>query len=115
MAEVVAASESRLPTIDGVGPVVAARLLGRTDTASRFPTAAAFASYCGTAPIEISSADKTRHRLSRPAREPDVLAAALHEAMTRGADPRGEYEAALQGRDLQTFLNRMLGEAEAGQ
>jgi transposase len=32
---------------------------------SRFPTAAAFASYCGTAPIEISSADKTRHRLSR--------------------------------------------------
>ena len=65
MAEVVAASESHLPTIDGVGPVVAARLLGRTDTASRFPTAAAFASYCGTAPIEISSADKTRHRLSR--------------------------------------------------
>jgi transposase len=64
MAEVVANSESRLVTIDGVGPVVAARLLGRTDTASRFPTAAAFASYYGTAPIEISGADKTRHHLS---------------------------------------------------
>jgi transposase len=65
MADVVAESDSRLTTIDGVGPVVAARLLGRTGSVSRFPTAAAFASYCGTAPIEISSADKTRHRLSR--------------------------------------------------
>ena len=61
MADVVAESDSRLTTIDRVGPVVAARLLGRTGQASRFPTAAAFASYCGTAPIEISSADKTRH------------------------------------------------------
>lgn len=65
MAELVADCDSRLVTIDGVGPVVAARLLGRTGTASRFTSAAAFASYCGTAPIEISSADKTRHRLSR--------------------------------------------------
>ena len=65
MAEVVAESGTSLTDIDGVGPVVAARLLGRTARASRFPTAAAFASYCGTAPIEISSADKIRHRLSR--------------------------------------------------
>jgi transposase len=65
MAEVVAESGTSLTDIDGVGPVVAARLLGRTARASRFPTAAAFASYCGTAPIEISSADKVRHRLSR--------------------------------------------------
>ena len=43
----------------------AARLLGRTGTRSRFTSAAVFASYCGTAPIEISGADKTRHRLSR--------------------------------------------------
>jgi transposase len=65
MAEVVAESGTSLTDIDGVGPVVAARLLGRTARASRFPTAAAFASYCGTAPIEISSGDKVRHRLSR--------------------------------------------------
>jgi hypothetical protein len=31
---------------------------------SRFPTAA-FASYAGLAPIEVSSADRVRHRLSR--------------------------------------------------
>lgn len=65
MAEVVAQTGSRLPDIDGVGPVVAARLLGRTGRASRFPTAAAFASYCGAAPIEVSSGDRARHRLSR--------------------------------------------------
>ncbi|MGE0217610.1 transposase [Mycolicibacterium sp.] len=65
MAELVAACDSHLMTIGGVGPVVAARLLGRSGVASRFASPAAFASYCGTAPIEISSADKTRHRLSR--------------------------------------------------
>jgi transposase len=31
----------------------------------RFPTAAHFASYCGVAPIEASSGDVVRHRLSR--------------------------------------------------
>lgn len=30
-----------------------------------FPTKAHFASYCGTAPIEVSSGDVVRHRLSR--------------------------------------------------
>jgi transposase len=65
MQHAVAESASGLPQIPGVGPVVAARLLGRTGPASRFPTAAAFAVYCGVAPIEIASADKTRHRLSR--------------------------------------------------
>jgi transposase len=65
MQNAVAESGSTLTDIAGVGPVVAARLLGRTGHASRFPTSAAFAVYCGVAPIEIASADKTRHRLSR--------------------------------------------------
>jgi transposase len=65
MAEILAETDTSLAAIDGVGPVVAARLLGRTGRASRFPTSAAFASYCGTAPIEISSGEKVRHRLSR--------------------------------------------------
>lgn len=46
--------------------------------------------------------------------EPDLLAEALHQAVMRGADPRGDYEAALRERDLETFLDRMLGETEAG-
>ena len=48
-----------------MGPVVAAKLLGRSRHASRFATAASFASYCGVAPIEVASADRARHRLPR--------------------------------------------------
>ncbi|WP_280242269.1 IS110 family transposase [Nocardia abscessus] len=56
---------TRLRTIDGIGPVLAARLIGRTGPATRFATAAAYATYNGTAPIEIASADRQVHRLSR--------------------------------------------------
>ena len=56
---------TRLRTIDGIGPVLAARLIGRTGLATRFKTAAAYATYNGTAPVEISSADHRVHRLSR--------------------------------------------------
>lgn len=63
--EAVEASSSTLMDTPGIGPVLAGRLLARTGRIDRFPTAAAFASYCGTAPIEIASADKARHRLSR--------------------------------------------------
>lgn len=65
MRDAVADSGSGLTDIVGVGPMVAARLLGRTGRASRFPTSAAFAVYAGVAPIEIASANKARHRLSR--------------------------------------------------
>jgi transposase len=65
IAETVAATGSHLTEVDGVGPVVSGRLLARTRRMSRFPTAAAFASYAGVAPVEVSSADRVRHRLSR--------------------------------------------------
>ncbi|NMM90727.1 IS110 family transposase [Rhodococcus sp. SRB_17] len=56
---------TRLRIIDGVGPVLAARILVRSGRASRFPTAAAYANYTGTAPVQIASADASHHRLSR--------------------------------------------------
>jgi len=56
---------TRLREIEGIGPVLAARLLGRTGPASRFASAAAYANYTGTAPVQIASADASRHRLSR--------------------------------------------------
>jgi transposase len=56
---------TRLREIDGIGPVTAACLIGRTGRASRFPTAAAYANYNGSAPVQIASADTDRHRLSR--------------------------------------------------
>jgi transposase len=54
-----------LPTVDGIGPVIAGRLLGRTRRASRFVNMSAFANYAGVAPVEVASADRARHRLSR--------------------------------------------------
>ena len=54
-----------LREIDGIGPILAARLLGRTGSPSRFASAAAYANYTGTAPVQIASADASRHRLSR--------------------------------------------------
>lgn len=56
---------TRLRQVDGVGSVIAVRLIGRTGPASRFPTADAFATYAGVAPIEVASGERTRHRLSR--------------------------------------------------
>ncbi|WP_103349810.1 IS110 family transposase [Amycolatopsis sp. CA-128772] len=58
-------SEPTLLQLPGVGPILAARIIGRVGSLDRFPSANHFASYCGTAPIEVSSGDVTRHRLSR--------------------------------------------------
>lgn len=56
---------TRLREIDGIGAITAVRLIGRTGRASRFPSPHAFATYAGTAPIEIASGEHSRHRLSR--------------------------------------------------
>ena len=42
-----------------------ARLLGDIGDVSRFPTRGHFASWNGTAPIDASSGEQNRHRLSR--------------------------------------------------
>ena len=54
-----------LRQIDGVGPVLAARVLGRTRHASRFATPAAYATYNGTALVEVASAEHQCYRLNR--------------------------------------------------
>ena len=56
---------ARLTHTVGVGPIMAGRLISSTGRASRFPTSSAFANYAGAAPVEIASADESRHRLSR--------------------------------------------------
>ena len=60
-----AAAGSTLTEVVGVGPIMAGRLSSRTGRAHRFPTASAFANYPGAARVEIASAEKSRHRLSR--------------------------------------------------
>ena len=60
----VEASGTTLPEIFGVGPILAAKIIGTVGSVERFPTKAHFASYAGTAPVEASSGEVVRHRLS---------------------------------------------------
>ena len=58
------ASGTTLTEIFGIGPILAARIIGTVGDVGRFPSKAHFASYSGTAPVEASSGDVVRHRLS---------------------------------------------------
>jgi transposase len=60
----VEASGTALTYIFGIGPILAARIIGTVGAVGRFPTKAHFASYSGTAPLEASSGEAVRHRLS---------------------------------------------------
>jgi transposase len=61
----VQARGSRLMDIHGIGPAGAARILADVGDVARFPDRNHFASWTGTAPIDASSGEHTRHRLSR--------------------------------------------------
>jgi transposase len=61
----VRASGTTLTSIFGVGPVVAATVIGDVRDVARFPGRDHFAAYNGTAPIEVSSGRRKVHRLSR--------------------------------------------------
>jgi transposase len=60
----VEASGTTLTEIFGGGPILAARIIGTAGNVERFPSKAHFASYCGTAPVEASSGEVVRHKLS---------------------------------------------------
>ncbi len=62
--QAVATAHTTVTDVYGVGPIVAAFLIGYTGDVTRFATADHYAAYNGTAPIEVSSGGKTRHRLS---------------------------------------------------
>jgi transposase IS116/IS110/IS902 family protein len=49
----------------GVGPVLAATFMGEVGDIGRFPSKHHFAAHTGTAPLEASSGQVIRHRLSR--------------------------------------------------
>jgi transposase len=65
LTRLVAASKTGLTDLYGVGPIIAATVLGYVGNISRFPTRDQFAAYNGTAPIEVSSGNRTIYRLSR--------------------------------------------------
>jgi transposase len=74
----VVASKTTVTDVYGVGPVVAALLVGYTGDIGRFASADHYAAYNGTAPIEVSSGGTKRHRLSM--RGNRVLNHAIHMA-----------------------------------
>jgi transposase len=61
----VEARDSSLMTLTGIGPSSAARLLADVGDIHRFADRDKFASWNGTAPLDASSGEQTRHRLSR--------------------------------------------------
>jgi transposase len=63
--QAVTASQTSLTQIYGIGPIIAATLIGYTGDITRFADRDAYAAYNGTAPVEFSSAGRTVHRVSQ--------------------------------------------------
>jgi len=61
----VAASGTTVTDLFGVGPILAAMLIGYAGDMTRFGNRDRFAAYNGTAPVEFSSGGRTVHRLSQ--------------------------------------------------
>ena len=89
----VLASGSHLMDIHGVGPAGAARILADVGDVARFPDRAHFASWTGTAPLDASSGEQIRHRLSRAGnrRLNHVLYIAAFVQLRNDTDGRAYY------------------------
>lgn len=84
--EAVTATGSTLTEIHGLADITAAKILALTGDVRRFPDQHHYASYAGTAPIDASSGEQVRHRLSR--RGNRQLNAAIHViAVSQARDP----------------------------
>ena len=64
LAAAVKSSGTTLTEVFGAGPVIAGTIIGDIADVSRFPGRDHFASYNGTAPVEVSSGNRKTHRLS---------------------------------------------------
>jgi transposase len=92
--EAVAATGTTLVSIPGIATVGAATILSIVGDVRRFPTPGHFAAFTGTAPLEASSGDVTRHRLSRRGDRQlnKVLHIAARTQTRRGGAGRSYYE-----------------------
>jgi transposase len=64
LAAAVRASGTSVTEVFGIGPVNGGTVIGDVRQVSRFPSRDHFASYNGTAPVEVSSGERKTHRLS---------------------------------------------------
>jgi transposase len=87
----VEASGTSLTEIFGIGPILAATIIGTVGDVARFPSKAHFASYSGTAPVEASSGEVVRHRLSLADNRKPPLRAAHGRGMPSQVGCSGWY------------------------
>jgi len=95
LTDAVKASGTCLTGIYGVGPVIAAIVIGDVEDITRFATRDGFASYTGTAPIEVSSGQRVVHRLSQRGNRRHCHAScmvAVTQIRNRGTDGRAYYD-----------------------
>ena len=95
----VKASGTTLTEVFGVGPYVAATVIGYVGDVARFAGRDHFASYNGTAPVEVSSGGRKVFRLSRRGNRKlnhAVHMAAVTQVAHRHSDGRSYYERKLK-------------------
>ncbi len=92
----VTASKTTLTDLFGVGPIIAATVIGDVGDIARFPTRDRFAAYNGTAPIEVSSGGRRKvFRLSRRGNRRlnhAIHMAAVTQIRYRHTDGRAYYD-----------------------
>jgi transposase len=105
IAATVTASKTTMTEVFGVGPIIAATVVGDVDDISRFPSRDHFAAYNGTAPIEVSSGGRRKvFRLSR--RGNRRLNHAIHMAAVTQIRHRHS--------DGRTYYDRKIAEGKSG-
>ena len=115
----VTASTTTLTQLFGVGPIVAATVIGEVADISRFPTRDHFAAYNGTAPIEVSSGGRRKvFRLSRRGNRRlnhVIHMAAVTQIRFRHTDGRAYYDRKIaeghSGKEALRALKRRISDA----
>ncbi len=117
-ARAVAASGTSITAIYGVGPIIAGTVLGYVRDIHRFRSRDHFASYNGTAPIEVSSGDRKIYRLSRRGNRQlnhAIHMAAVSQIRYRGTEGRVYYEKKISegmtGKSALRALKRKISDA----
>jgi transposase len=118
LATAVRASGTSLTEVFGVGPVIAATVIGDVRDASRFRGRDRFAAYNGTAPIEVSSGNRIVHRLSmRGNRRLNhaIHMAAVTQVRYQHSDGRAYYDKKIAegktGKEALRALQRQISDA----
>ena len=118
LATAVRTSGTSLTEVFGVGPVIAATVIGDVRDVSRFRGRDRFAAYNGTAPIEVSSGNRIIYRLSmRGNRRLNhaIHMAAITQVRYRHSDGRAYYDKKIAegktGKEALRALKRQISDA----